>query len=112
VKVAKVDIDLILDDDLRHKFIKTRKAIIHYLGYTFVAYREKDTEHGFHFWFTVAEDLTARELAELQFLLGDDVKRCAFNFLRESAGVFNHFNALFSEKLKGVNKDVGKDGKV
>jgi len=100
MSVVKIDVDVKMDDELLHKFIISRIAILKALGYTLCYYEHKRTEKGFHFWFGIEEELSDKELCDLQFLLGDDQPRCRFNYLRLEAGCFRQFNVLFSKKLK------------
>jgi len=100
MSIAKFDIDVKMSQDLLDKFIETRLVIVETLGYTPICHSIVETEKGYHFWIEVLETLKERELAELQFLLGDDQIRCRFNFLRLDLGVFSWFNALFSMKRK------------
>jgi hypothetical protein len=102
MSIAKIDVDVKMSYDLLEKFIKTRKAIIYTLGYTYVTHNITKTEKGYHIWFKIFENLTDKELCELQFLLGDDQTRCKFNFLRLEAGCFKQFNALFNRKFKNA----------
>jgi hypothetical protein len=104
VSVAKIDVDVKMDEDLLTKFLKTRTAIIKELGYTGLGFNHRETEKGHHFWFHVCEDLSDKELCDLQFLLGDDIVRHQFNLVRLKVGTFREFNALFSKKVK---KKVG-----
>jgi hypothetical protein len=99
MSVAKVDVDILMDEQLLTKFINTRLAIIKALGYTFRRYRIRRTAKGYHLWFHIDEKLNPRELVDFQFLLGDDQARCRFNYLRHEANSFNEFNALFSKKI-------------
>jgi len=101
VSVAKVDVDVKMDKELLGKFIATRRLIIAWLGYTLEYWRCAETEKGYHFWFKLKEELSDKELCDLQFLLGDDHSRCRFNYLRLEANCFNEFNVLFSKKFKG-----------
>lgn len=100
MSIAKIDIDLNMDEKLLSKFIETRIWIISALGYRLVSYRYRKTKKGYHFWFHIDKKLSDKELCDLQFLLGDDINRCKFNYLRLELGSFNTFNALFSKKLK------------
>lgn len=100
MSVAKIDIDVKPLDYILEQWIETRKDIIKKCGYTLVNYNVRETQHGYHVWFEIAENITSIELCVLQFLLGDDTKRVKFNFLRLRAKVFHEFNALFSKKLK------------
>ena len=100
VTVLKIDVDVKMDNVLLIDFLSTRLAILEKLGYELLDVNYRETKHGFHFWFKIAEDLDDKRKAEVQFLLGDDHRRCEFNFFRAKAGVFNDFNALFSKKKK------------
>lgn len=100
MSIAKIDIDVKMPRKRLRQFINTRVAIINALGYNFIKYRYVETQKGYHFWFYVMEKLSAKELAWLQFMLGDDQTRCRFNFIRLNAGCFHQFNVLFNKKLK------------
>jgi hypothetical protein len=101
--IVKVDIDVKMDKELLYKFVTTRFAIMRALNYTPCYYEYKETSKGYHFWFGVEEELSSKEICDLQFLLGDDHSRCRFNYLRLDAGCFKQFNVLFSKKLKNNN---------
>jgi len=105
MSIAKVDVDLRNRPQTFGLWVRTRKWIIEKLGYTLEKVNVRETQHGYHVWFHIAESVDDQTLAVLQFLLGDDQKRCKFNFLRWEAGAFDNFNALFSKKLKkyGMN---------
>jgi len=98
----KIDVDVAMNEALLNAFIHTRLKMLEELGYTVVGHKCRKTKKGYHFWFEVLGELKDSETCSLQFLLGDDQVRCRFNFLRNDAGVFQHFNALFSKKLKRV----------
>jgi hypothetical protein len=100
MSIAKIDVDVKMDERLLYKWIITREAIIRRLGYTLVDWKMRKTKKGYHFWLYFREKLTDKELCDLQFLLGDDQVRSKFNFLRLEAGAFNQFNVLFSRKYK------------
>jgi hypothetical protein len=109
VSIAKIDVDIKMNDDLLEKFIQTRRAIIYKLGYTYITHNIAETQKGYHIWFEIAEKLNDKDLCDLQFLLGDDIVRCRFNYLRLDAGCFKQFNVLFNKKFKGNqnnNKNV------
>jgi hypothetical protein len=99
MSIAKIDVDILMDEPLLTKFIQTRIAIIKTLGYTFRKYRIKRTAKGYHLWFHIDEKLNDKDSADFQFLLGDDQARCRFNYLRNEVGSFHQFNALFSKKI-------------
>lgn len=100
MSIAKVDVDLRNRPQTFEVWLVTRKWIVEKLGYTLEKTRWTETQHGYHVWFHLRERIPDEALAVLQFLLGDDQKRCKFNFLRLDAHAFKQFNALFSKKLK------------
>jgi hypothetical protein len=106
MSIAKIDVDVKMSKTLLENFLKTRREIIRLLGYTLLEEKMQETQKGYHFWFTLLENLSDKELCELQFLLGDDQTRCKFNFLRLEAGCFNQFNCLFNKKFKNKQNNV------
>jgi hypothetical protein len=109
MSTAKIDVDVKMSKTLLENFLKTRREIIRLLGYTLLEEKMQETQKGYHFWFTLMENLSEKELCDLQFLLGDDQTRCRFNYLRLDAGCFKQFNVLFNKKFKGNqnnNKNV------
>jgi hypothetical protein len=98
VTVLKVDVDVkLLPEDLK-VFIDTRILILRYLGFERVGCTMSETQKGYHFWFIVDKDLSDKECAFIQFLLGDDIKRYKYNLIRVEANCFKDFNVLFEEK--------------
>jgi hypothetical protein len=106
MSIAKIDVDVKMSKTLLENFLKTRREIIRLLGYTLLEEKMQETQKGYHFWFTLLENLSDKELCELQFLLGDDQTRCKFNFLRLEAGCFNQFNCLFNKKFKNKQNNL------
>ena len=106
MSILKIDVDVKRSKDLLYKWVKTRELMSAWLGHTVIRMPMVETEKGYHIWVHFRETLSDTEMAELQFLLGDDQKRCRFNFLRNEAGVFKTFNALFSKKLHRKHRGV------
>ncbi len=106
MSVAKIDVDIKLKPEAFKLWLETRKWIIERLGYRLEKVNIKETEHGYHVWFKIKEVIPDEALAVLQFLLGDDQKRCWFNFLRVEANAFKQFNALFNKKYKKRGKNA------
>lgn len=104
MSVAKVDVDIKMDQQLLSKFIKSRLAMLRSLNYTCRYYNYRQTAKGYHFWFIINEHISDKDLADLQLLLGDDQTRAKFNYIRVEAGVFKPFNALFSKKKRRKKK--------
>lgn len=105
-KILKLDIDLFHEYDekyhLLNDFIETRKILLKNLGYEMKKYRIEKTKHGYHLWIELKNEITVTEAIKLQFLLGDDIKRCNFNFMRLELGedIALMFNILFTKKEK------------
>jgi hypothetical protein len=99
MSVAKIDVDVKMPPNLFLNWVATRIFVCDFLGYKLKDLKFQHTKKGFHFWFHLEQNLSDRELADLQFLLGDDQSRAKFNFLREEAGIFRAFNCLFSKKV-------------
>lgn len=100
MSILKIDVDVKMSDELLAKFMETRYQLLLACHLTPIKINYKSTKHGFHAWYHLLQTLTDREMADTQFLMGDDQGRCRFNWLREEAGVFKVFNCLFSKKLK------------
>jgi len=96
--VIKLDIDYKMSKQLLKEFIVTRLGLLALMNYHIVDYNYAKTKHGYHFWFKIIEQLTEQRLAEIQFLLGDDIRRARFNFMRAKINAFHEFNILFSFK--------------
>ena len=96
--VIKLDIDYKMNKQLLKEFIETRLGLLALMNYHIEDYNYTKTKHGYHFWFKIIEQLTEQRLAEIQFLLGDDIRRAKFNFMRAKINAFNEFNILFSLK--------------
>jgi len=96
--VIKLDIDYKMNKQLLKEFIETRLGLLALMNYHIEDYNYTKTKHGYHFWFKIIEQLTEQRLAEIQFLLGDDIRRAKFNFMRAKINAFNEFNILFSFK--------------
>jgi len=96
--VIKLDVDYKMSKQLLKEFIETRLGLLALMNYHIVDYNYAKTKHGYHLWFKVIEQLSEQRLAEIQFLLGDDIRRARFNFMRAKMNVFNEFNILFSFK--------------
>jgi len=66
--ILKIDVDVMMSNELFDKYIRTRIAIIEELGYIFKGIRWSRTSKGYHFWIEIEEDLSDNEVCELQFL--------------------------------------------
>jgi hypothetical protein len=95
----KIDIDVKVAKEELQLWICTRKLLLKHLGYTVNKVRVASSRKGYHIWIHVNEELTRYEVALLQFLLGDDHRRCYYNFIRCDLKHANKFNILFNRKL-------------
>jgi len=96
--IIKLDVDYKMNKQLLREFIETRLGLLALMNYHVEDYNYAKTKHGYHFWFRITEQLTEQKLAEIQFLLGDDIRRARFNFMRAEINAFHEFNILFSLK--------------
>jgi len=97
--ILKIDVDIKMDDALTDLWIATRKRIAEFLGFRIVDVRYRYTRHGMHFWIYLDKHLDAHTRAMLQFMMGDDHRRCFHNFIRLRLNAFDQFNALFGVKV-------------
>lgn len=111
-RTLKLDIDLPfrLFWALAGEWIATRRLILKYYGLELREWAIRRSPSGkTHVYLTVDRELSAREIAKLQFMLGDDHSRALFNFARLAFGekVFHAFNILFADKeeVKDVHED-------
>jgi hypothetical protein len=112
--VIKLDIDLNhnyiknlglndkICDEWVKEFILTRKILLDIYGIEVEQMNYKKTEHGYHIWFNVKNDLDNETVIRLQFILGDDHHRATFNLIRllldkDKSPIFNYF---FTQKFK------------
>ena len=95
----KIDVDLLIPKTLIGEWKRSRAAILASLSYDCVdvVLRPSDSRKGFHAFITLlsTRKLSEKRKCELQFLLGDDQKRCDINFNRIRLGV-KRWNKLFS----------------
>jgi hypothetical protein len=99
MSILKIDLDIQLAPPELILYTYTREVILKSLGYHVISIRKVKTQKGYHFWIEVLEDCNDYEIALLQLLLGDDVRRAKLNFYREQYNAFKDFNILFSKKV-------------
>ena len=69
----------------------------------------EESNKGFHLVVELDKDVDNDTMIELQFLLGDDVNRVFYNFMRKQYNddeITTYFNILFTKKYK--QKDIMK----
>ena len=105
LQVLKVDVDVPVSMyDYRGMFEK-RVEILKRLGYQVEDARLEFSSSGEHVHYIIVlrDPLpTARDVYDLQMLLGDDQKRCTYNYVRYRVmgDASLHFNVLFAKKVK------------
>jgi hypothetical protein len=97
--ILKIDVDIRMSKHMLHRWIETRKRMLESMGYHVVDINYRYTKHGMHFWIILEEKLDSYTRAMLQFIAGDDHRRCFYNFYRARMGVFDYYNALFGVKI-------------
>ena len=101
--VLKIDIDLPYElfQHLKEGWLRTRALILSRYGLKIEEYSFLRSPSGkVHAYLTLNRELSAKEIAILQFFCGDDHRRALFNFARLAFGekIFHAFNILFAEK--------------
>ena len=102
----KLDFDNITEDVLVDIF-RNRKFVWAYFKLTPKYVIVMRTEHGFHVYIEVEEDLDDLDLAFIQLALGDDFKRACFNWTRARLGIPN-WNVLFTNSEKEFLPNLSK----
>jgi hypothetical protein len=97
--ILKIDIDVKVSRTELELWVCTRKLLLKHLGYTVKKVKVTNSKKGYHIWIHLNESCTRYEIALLQFLLGDDHRRCYYNFLRCDLRHANTFNILFNFKI-------------
>jgi len=118
MSVLKLDIDLNhkmirnfgLDDSICEEyiaeFILTRKILLSLYDIDIEQVNYERTEHGYHIWFNVKNDLDSETIIRLQFILGDDHRRATFNLIRllldkkNNTNISQVLNLFFEKKVK------------
>lgn len=103
IQVAKIDLDVKLEDLEREVWEETRRYLLEGIGYIVVDINTAETERGLH---TVINCITKYHTDDdyknfLQLLLGDDIIRYKINARRIEKGIsFEKANILFSKVLE------------
>ena len=104
-RVLKVDVDIPTSLYSYREMFEKRTSMLRKLGYQIEDARLEFSSSGEHVHYVIVlkEPLAnAKEVYDLQVLLGDDQKRATFNYVRYKAIGDNslHFNVLFKRKMK------------
>jgi len=92
--VLKIDKDCFVDPRLNLEYIRTVLHTCRKYGIKVIWIRSSRSRHGMHFYIKIKTALDAYSANNLQYLLGDDAKRVAFNRARIESGV-SEWNKLF-----------------
>ena len=99
MSIVKVDIDYKPPEHWLHKWERTRILMLEeYYKLHVLRVARHNTRKGQNFFIEVEEELTAGEINELQFMLGDDHTRVKINAWRIQRGI-PHWNKIFDRKL-------------
>lgn len=97
MSLAKVDKDIVIDQEWMKAYIRTIIAICRMFDVTVDSIRTcRSRKKGHHFYIATVEKIDAAKVNMLQLLLGDDALRVDYNRARIQAG-FNEFNKLFEQ---------------
>ena len=100
--VLKIDKDCFVDARLNGQYVESILDTCKKHGVTVLSIRSTLTRHGVHFYVMIDPPIDAHTANDLQYLLGDDPKRVAFNEARIQSGLIG-WNKLFEtvgRKLK------------
>jgi hypothetical protein len=92
--LLKVDKDCFVNAKLNRQYLETIVDTCRKHGLKVVWIKSIQTQHGMHFYIKVDPPVDAHTANSLQYLLGDDAKRVAFNRARIESGLVE-WNKLF-----------------
>jgi len=93
-RLLKVDKDCFVDANLNGQYVETIIDTCRKHGVTVLSIKSSETRHGMHFYIRIDPPVDGHTANNLQYLLGDDSKRVAFNRARVESGLIG-FNKLF-----------------
>lgn len=102
--VLKIDKDCFVDARLNGQYVETILDTCKKHSVTVLSVKSTKTRHGMHFYIGIDPPVDAHTANNLQYLLGDDSKRVAFNNARIDSGLAKR-NKLFevaSRRLRTV----------
>ncbi|MGC8608153.1 MAG: hypothetical protein ACP5L5_11410 [Vulcanisaeta sp.] len=62
------------------------------------------SKHGWHMWVVMAKPIDYCLYGRIKFMLGDDINRVKYHFIREDFTLRDKFDLLFNEKRKYQSK--------
>ncbi len=107
--VLKIDRDCHVTAKLNHEYIQTIIDTCTRRSLNVLWIKTTRTAHGRHFTIKIDLPIEAKETNDLQYLLGDDAKRYAFNKARIESGL-PEWNKLFEKPAARLRRIY--DGEV
>jgi hypothetical protein len=104
--LLKLDKDAFVSPDVDKKYIRNVLDICRGQGVQVLKIKSTLSRHGRHYYIKIDPAVDARTANNLQYLLGDDAKRVAFNKARIESGL-DEWNKLFEvpgRKLRTIYK--------
>jgi len=92
--VLKIDKDCFVDPGLNMEYVRTILHTCRKYELKILWIKSSKSRHGMHFYIKIRPAVEAHVANNLQYLLGDDAKRVAFNRARIESGVAE-WNKLF-----------------
>jgi hypothetical protein len=92
--ILKIDKDCHVDPILNMEYVRTILHVCRKFALKVLWIRSSRSRHGMHFYIKIKPGVRAEVANNLQYLLGDDAKRVAFNRARIESGVAE-WNKLF-----------------
>mgnify|MGYP001149792615 CR=1 FL=1 len=94
--LLKIDKDCFVDPGLNMEYVRTILHVCRKYAIKVVWIRSSRSRHGVHFYIRIKPAVEAHVANNLQYLLGDDAKRVAFNRARIESRVAE-WNKLFEK---------------
>jgi len=111
VDLLKLDKDAFVSTDINKKYVRTVIDICREQGVQVLWIKSTVSQHGRHYYIKIDPALDAETANNLQYLLGDDAKRVAFNKARIKSGL-EEWSKLFEipdARLRTVYPSYSKE---
>ena len=109
VDILKIDKDCFCKPDLNRKYIETAINTCRRQGVKVIWIKSTRSRHGMHYYIKIDAPIDAEAANNLQYILGDDAKRVAFNRARIESEL-QEWNKLF-EKANATSRTVYRSEK-
>jgi len=99
--VLKIDKDCFVDPGLNMEYVRTILYTCRKYEFKVLWVKSSRSRHGMHFYIKIKPAVEAHVANNLQYLLGDDAKRVAFNRARIESGVaeWNKLRSLSKPRI-------------